>query len=200
MALPLYGLSCKMRSELDRIDRDGRVTIEVSNSAGKFWNHLAAKALNQTNYKENAQDVGEAVIDLVDRWHHAQSVLAGGWIALDKSFYLVLSWSRRGWYQLHQFPLSFIDPAALRWSFPVKVGVAAGRLTGRDETGTLVEWYGESGGRQKFYPLATDALWHSGRFRLEPLPNATQGVLGKVAVYYPEKWAAASKDAPGEGI
>ena len=32
-----YGLSCKMRSELDRIDRDGRVTIELSNSYGKFW-------------------------------------------------------------------------------------------------------------------------------------------------------------------
>ena len=31
-----YGLSCKMRGELDRLDRDGRVTIELSNSAKKF--------------------------------------------------------------------------------------------------------------------------------------------------------------------
>jgi hypothetical protein len=27
-----YGLSCKMRRELDRVQRDGRVTIELSNS------------------------------------------------------------------------------------------------------------------------------------------------------------------------
>jgi hypothetical protein len=33
---PKYGLSCKMRSELNRVGRDGRATIEVSNSAGKF--------------------------------------------------------------------------------------------------------------------------------------------------------------------
>ena len=31
-----YGISCKMRRELNRIDKDGRVTIELSNSAKKF--------------------------------------------------------------------------------------------------------------------------------------------------------------------
>ncbi|MDQ2688254.1 MAG: hypothetical protein M3Y28_10345 [Armatimonadota bacterium] len=192
----LYGVSCKMRSELNRIDRDGRVTIEVSNSAGKFWDHLATKALNQTNYKDSASEVGEAVIVLVNGWHQAQSSLAGGRIVLDKSFYLVLSWSRQGWYQMHQFPLNLIDLSALRWSFPVKAGATARRLVGEDATGTLVEWYGESGGQLKFYPLAQDALWHSERFQLEPLPETTQGILGRVAAYYPEKWAAANKDAP----
>lgn len=193
---PLYGLSCKMRAELNRIDRDGRVTVEVSNSAGKFWDHLASKALNQTNYKDSASDVGEALIGLVNGWHQAQSSLIGGRISLDRSFYLVLSWSRQGWYQLHQFPLDLVNPAALRWSFPVKAGATARRLIGEDETGTLVEWYGESGGQLKFYPLAKDALWQSGRFQLESLPNATQGILGKVAVYYPKKWAAAN-ESPG---
>ena len=38
-----YGLSCKMRGELDRLDRDGRVTIELSNSAKKFWAYLKTK-------------------------------------------------------------------------------------------------------------------------------------------------------------
>jgi hypothetical protein len=31
-----YGLSCKMRETLRYVERTGRVTIEVSNSAGKF--------------------------------------------------------------------------------------------------------------------------------------------------------------------
>lgn len=191
-----YGLSCKMRSELNRIDRDGRVTIEVSNSAGKFWDHLATRALNQTNYKDSAVEVGAALIALVNGWHQAQSSLTGGRIVLDKSFYLVLSWSRQDWYQLHQFPLNLVNPAALRWSFPVKSGATARRLVGEDEAGTLVEWYGESGGQLKFYPLAKDALWHSERFQLEPLPETAQGILGRVAAYYPEKWAAANRDAP----
>ncbi len=37
-----FGLSCKMRRELGRIERDGRVNIEASNSSGAFWDHLAA--------------------------------------------------------------------------------------------------------------------------------------------------------------
>src|SRR5271154_3461943 len=37
LATPKFGLSCKMRRELNRVERDGRVTIEVSNSSGEFW-------------------------------------------------------------------------------------------------------------------------------------------------------------------
>jgi len=36
VATPLFGLSCRMRRELNRVGRDGRVTLEVSNSAGEF--------------------------------------------------------------------------------------------------------------------------------------------------------------------
>lgn len=31
-----YGISCKMRETLQTINKTGRVTVEVSNSAGKF--------------------------------------------------------------------------------------------------------------------------------------------------------------------
>ena len=31
-----YGLSCKMRRELNKIKRTGRVSLELSNSAGQF--------------------------------------------------------------------------------------------------------------------------------------------------------------------
>jgi hypothetical protein len=47
-----YGISCKMRGELNRIDRDGRVTIELSNSASKFWRHLKTRGIDQRDYQE----------------------------------------------------------------------------------------------------------------------------------------------------
>jgi hypothetical protein len=64
-------------------------------------------------------------------------------------------------------------------------------LRGRDEHGTLFEWYGESGGQLKYYPLAESALWHSNIFRLEPLPknwNDKHGILTKTKDYFPKLW------------
>jgi len=45
------GISCKMRGEHRRFEGQGRVTIELSNSYGKFWDGLASIGLNQVNYK-----------------------------------------------------------------------------------------------------------------------------------------------------
>ncbi len=192
---PKYGLSCKMRSELNRIERDGRVTIEVSNSAGKFWDHLASKGISQSNYKSRPQEVGHALIELVTAWHQAESATTGGSIDLAKSGYLILSWNRAGFYQLHQFRLNIVDAAVLRWHVPtrqVKGEQTVGRrINGDDERGTRVEWYGESGGQLKFYPFATEAVWQSERFTLEPLPGTEHGILNKAAAYFPDKWQAA---------
>ncbi len=189
-----------MRSELNRIDRDGRVTVEVSNSAGKFWDYLATKGIHQANYKERPQEVGEALTNLLQAWHEAESFLSGGRIDLSKSSYLVLSWSRAGWYQLHQFRLNMVNAHALRWYFAKRLvkgkEVVSRHLNGDDDHGTLVEWYGESGGQLKLYPYASDAIWQSERFQLEPLPAAEHGILSKVAAYFPEKWAAACGDVP----
>ena len=46
-----YGLSCKMRRELNKIERTGRVSIELSNSAKKFWDYLGVKGIDQANYR-----------------------------------------------------------------------------------------------------------------------------------------------------
>ena len=196
---PKYGLSCKMRSELNRVGRDGRVTIEVSNSAGKFWDYLATKRLNQTNYKESPRDVGVALIELLESWHQAESATTSGSINLENSCYLVLLWSRAGEYQLFQFRLGIVDANALTWSFPSSRIIrgqetATRRLVGNDERGTRVEWYGESGGQLKFYPFATEAVWQSSRFRLEPLPGNEHGILNKAVAYFPGQWADACKD------
>ena len=193
-----WGVSCKMRRELSSVDKHGRVTIERSNSARKFWDHLATKGINQSNYKQCAADVGYALIELVSKWHHDSSIVASGNVDLSKSCYLALSWSKDGWYQLHQFPLTLPDPGELEWEFPVyeKNGVssAGNHLRGNDAIGRVFEWYGESGGQLKYYPLVADSTWASERFKLEPLPaDVGQGILGKVQDYFPSQWAAALK-------
>jgi len=68
------------------------------------------------------------------------------------------------------------------------------RVIGDDATGTLFEWYGESGGQLKYYPAADAALWSSDRFRLEPLGNIEHGILAKAAAYFPQKWQAVQED------
>ena len=194
-----YGLSCKMRGELNRIGRDGRVTLELSNSAGKFWDYLRTKGIHQRNYKKYPIEVGVALIELVEQWHQEVSVEQGGNVGLTGSSYLALSWNKAGWYQLHQFPLRFPNPQRLKWYFPAstKKGnrTTARRLNGDDSSGTLFEWYGESGGQLKYYPLAKTAIWSSERFRLEPLRNVEHGILAKVAAYFPDLWTAANKDS-----
>ena len=189
-----FGVSCKMRRELHRLDRDGRVTIELSNSAGKFWDYLNLKHIDQSNYREYPADVGKALIELVSQWHQDSSLAQGGNVDLSKSCYLILSWDRNGWYQLHQFAITLPDPDGLEWGFPTlaaKDGTqrVARHLAGNDSGGAIFEWYGESGGQLKYYPLAENALWESERFRLEPIqPGQEHGVLRKARIYFPSKW------------
>lgn len=187
-----YGLSCKMRKELNRIGRDGRVTLELSNSAGQFWERLALVGVSTTNYKQRPQEVGKALIDLVGQWHGAAATERGATLDLSQSFYLVLSWNNAGLYQLHQFSLQLPNPEELSWYFPTDtvkgIEKAARHINGDDADGRVFEWYGESGGQLKFYPKATSALWQSETLRLEPLPDVEHGILAKVAAYFPKLW------------
>jgi hypothetical protein len=183
-----YGLSCKKRGELNKLEKTGRVYFELSNSEGKFWDHLRAKGIDQSNYRDRPLEVGISLIEEVERWHHAVSREQGGFIDITKSSYLVLSWNRAGRYQLHQFPLTMPNPHDLNWYFPTKK-----RIAGDDEIGRLFEWYGESGGQLKYYPLATNAIWVSKIFQLEPLGDIEYGILNKAASYFPEKWAVVNK-------
>lgn len=191
-----YGISCKMRGELNRItEKDGRITMELSNSAKKFWMHLQTQGISEANYREKPTETGIALIELVTSWHEAESSISGGTIHLERSSYLVLSWNKRGEYQLHQFPLELPNPRSLKWYFPTKITKRgeepADRLCGMDETGTIFEWYGTSGGQLKYYPLARTAIWASHVFRLEPLPpleDMEYGIVAKAKAYYPTKW------------
>ncbi len=190
-----YGLSCKMRRELNKIERAGRVSLELSNSAGQFWDYLRTNGIDQSNYRSRPLEVGISLIEVVESWHQAASLEQGGFVDLTKSSYLVLSWSRARYYQLHQFPLTMPNPHNLNWYFPIKKGGTVGRrIAGDDNSGTLLEWYGESGGQLKYYPLANTATWASEIFQLEPLGDIEYGILNKAAAYFPEKWVNAVKD------
>jgi len=193
----VYGISCKMRGELDRVIKKGRVTIELSNSAKKFWVHLQSKEITQTNYKSYPIDVGCSLIELVEQWHFEVNLENGGDIDLSKSCYLVLSWNKEGFYQLHQFELKLPNCRDLDWYFPTytRKGVEAlgNHLNGDDNSGTIFEWYGESGGQLKYYPLAETATWASELFRLEPLPAGLKhGIIAKAENYFPQLWSQVS--------
>lgn len=194
-----YGISCKMRRTLSDTFRTGRVTLELSNSSGQFWRALEQRGLNQQNYKDKPNLAGEVLIDVVREWHDAVGFERGGSIDLSKSLYLALSWNKSGQYQLFKFALALPNSNTLQWDFPnaesngeIRVGR---RLRGKDEIGTLFEWYGESGGQLKYYPLASNAPWTSDIFQLEPLPEENverYGVLAKAQAYFPKQWKSAS--------
>lgn len=180
-----YGLSCKMRRELNKVDTLGRATLELSNSARKFWDYLNTKGIDQANYTQQPGQVGASLIELVKRWHTDVSVPSGGPVELSRSSYLVLLWSKTGWYQLFQYSLQLPDPSRLKWYYPNM----SKRIVGEDSSGIVLEWYRESGGQLKYYPKVGDAIWMSSQFRLEPIPsNFNKGVLVKTAQYFPHKW------------
>lgn len=190
-----YGLSCKMRGTLRNTESTGRVTIEVANAAGAFWDHINSKGYDQTNYRAHPAEVGAALTEVVEGWHGSVGLHNGGTVDLIRSYYLVLSWHRpSGRYQLHQFDIVMPDPDSLRWSFPSSQGGGPGRrLVGEDEKGMLLEWYGESGGQLKYYPPVSAALWASEPFVLEPLPEGSYGLLGKAELYFRDLWDAAQE-------
>jgi hypothetical protein len=183
-----YGMSCKMRQTLLIVERTGRVTVEVSNSSGKFWD-----ALREVDIKEydTAPDVaGKILLNLVRNWHDEVSLERGGTIDTSKSSYLLLQWHRKtGRYQLFQFPIQLPDSVLLSWT------VDGRRLVGRDDDGIMIEWYGHSGGQLKYYPFADKAIWASDIFQLEPLPksNLGYGLKRRVIDFFPDLWEKAEK-------
>ena len=188
-----FGISCKMRSELNRVRRDGRVTIELSNAAGAFWDKLGNDQITPQNHSAYAPQIGRALINQVREWHSSVSTVSGGNVDLAGSCHLALMWNRRGEYQLFQFGIDLPDPERILWYYPLvrrKGVLQPGKaVCGNDFSGRLFEWYGQSGGQLKYYPKASDALWQSEVFRLEPLPpNTRHGLISKAETYYPGLW------------
>ncbi|MCK6628354.1 MAG: hypothetical protein L6R45_24660 [Anaerolineae bacterium] len=87
-----YGISCKMRETLQTVERTRRVTVEVSNSSGKFWDAL--RDIGIGDYAINPNTAGKILINLVESWHHQASLENGGIVDISKSFYLLLQWHK----------------------------------------------------------------------------------------------------------
>ncbi len=188
-----FGVSCKMRQELRRTRRVGRVTIELSNAARSFWDRLEDDGIEPDNYRDNATQVGMSVVNLVREWHLSAGIQSGGDIDLGRSCYLTLMWDPSGEYQLHQFQMDLPDPDSLYWYCPEVTSRGASRLGNHiravDDDEVVFEWYGQSGAQLKYYPRVSDSVWESKVFRLEPLPNNTpHGLLSKAQSYYPDIW------------
>jgi hypothetical protein len=83
----VYGISCKMRGELDRVRRDNRVTIELSNSSRKFKDALTAMEILASHYQVRADAVGIGIIDLVEKWKYEASTATKA-LNINKSGYL----------------------------------------------------------------------------------------------------------------
>lgn len=186
-----YGISCKMREDFNSTVKTGRVNLELSNAAGKFWAELNSHGYNQGNYMDSPAEVAKAVLRLYESWQEAVSIEKGGDVDLSKSSYLALSWNRNhhyGIYQLHQFPLALPNPDDIRWASDGR------RIVGVIESEMIFEWYGESGAQLKYYPPSKDAVWKSEPFELEPLGDLRYGVLNKAEAYFPKLWEEACKE------
>ena len=187
----LVGISGKMRRELRRLDRDGRATIELSNSARKMWEALGEHGVTAADYRARADEVGAALINLVRQWHSAASTYRGQPVDMERSCYLALMWDKgTGRYQLFKFPLELPEPSELDWYF---TDTGKGHLNGDDSSGGRVfEWYGESGGQLKYYPTSESAVWRSTVFELERVPgSASRPLSEKAEAYFPDLWRRA---------
>jgi hypothetical protein len=196
----LIGISCKMRSTLKETMQKNFVTLELSNSAGQFWNAIRERGLHEQNYREHPSLVASAILERVRLWHEAASNTSVGNVDLSRSFFLTLSWDlRSGQYQLHQFRHILPDSNVLTWSFPdsFRKGehIPGRRLVGFYQNHKLLERYGQSGGQLKYYPLTKDAIWQSELFTLEPLldNDASKNILlAKIQSYFPGLWEQTS--------
>lgn len=181
----MYGVSCKMRSELRLAATKGRAYIELTNAAQALWSAVrSATGLGEETYTSDPAAVGIALVEQVEIWHLQQDIRSGGSYDTDRCVFLNLLYdNRHGNYRLFQFPIRLPKPQELEWESRGKT------IVGRDDRGTVFEWYAQSGGQLKYYPQTEQATWSSDEFHLETLPDKLEEVtLQKAAAYFPEQW------------
>jgi len=185
------GISCKMRSELDKALKDnGRVYIEMSNAAGEFMDKVRESV--GKNFLNKPVEVGETLLALIADWHKNAPKNSGYEINLAESSFLVLLYNKKLNFGLYQYDLGLPRASKFAWSFPLPTrnnSQGSRRLVGYLKDSLAFEWYLHSGGQLKYYPLAKNAKWHSELFELEPLPkNIKSGILARAQEYFPDKW------------
>lgn len=186
-----YGISCKMRSELNKAEKnEGRVYIEMSNASGEFSDRVK-KDVGE-GFLDKPDEVGNTLLQVVNDWHQKAANRIGFNVNLKESSFLVLLYNKNLKFKLFQYGLELPSAKDFTWSFPLSIKnreQGTRRLVGYKEDCMIFEWYFLSGGQLKYYPLASDAKWTSNIFELEPLPeNIATGITARAKNYFPEKW------------
>jgi len=196
-----YGLSCKMKADLDNIAKDNRVYIEESNAPAATWVYLNKHGITRENFKARSLGAGKCLLDRFRETHLAAAQSPQGTIDVANSSLVFLSYNLKGNYQLYWFPLHVVNTSQLvKCEVPqktVKGGSTADckSLRGYDSKGKLFDWYWDSGGQFKIYPAIAAAKWKSEVFQLEPLPTGQNiGLVFKPPDYSPKQWAATSPE------
>jgi hypothetical protein len=163
--------------------------MEMSNSAAKFRAQLLFLKINWVTEPMLA---GPAVIELISSWHAALE----DEIDLAGSRYSVLHHDSK-WvkFQLLSFPLDLriADPKEdITWVPGDKA--LRGYIDYGDRVHKLWEFYPNSGGQVKYFPLLDWADWITPTFQLEEPPIVSP--LVKTEEYFKALWPATDDQAP----
>jgi hypothetical protein len=168
-----YGLSLKTSAVAANAIR---VRMELTNASAKITQRLNTLSIDPGNDPTSA---GIAIIELIEEWHLATS----SEVEVERSSYLVLTHNTKFskwqlfWYDLN---LRFRNPQAMNWS------AAGKRIAGHYGDHLVWEWYGQSGGQVKYYPLLEWARWYSHPFELSEPP--IESPASRAQRYWPEQW------------
>jgi hypothetical protein len=177
-----FGISCKMAAFPPAGNQCS--FMELSNSSAKFRDHLLGL---QITYATEPMLAGPAIIDLVSSWHEREASafdIAG-------CRYSVLAHDRK-WdrFQILCFPLdlSIANPRGdIDWLYE---GAAInGYMDDGGRRHRLWQYYPNSGGQLKYYPLLSWAEWVTPKFTLEQPPLASP--LEKAQRYFGSLWPQA---------
>jgi len=194
------GISCKMREELNSVDRNGYVYIEVSNARAQFVHHLNQIGIHDVSqYRSRPRDTGIQILDWIRHLHNVEE--SGRRVDLENSTYLVLLYSKKtSEFQLFQYrcDLFISDAGQFDWSVPQYVDKEGNphhreHLCGEKDGIRYVQWFWAAG-HLKFFPRVQNATWKSEKFMLEPLPNTELTIVDKAKDYFPEQWQQACDD------
>lgn len=180
-----FGVSCKMATAQPAARPSW--FMELSNSAKKFHDAFAAAGVDWVSEPDKA---GAILIELVERWHYAVTDT----VDVDASKYLILAHDL-GWreFQIAGLDLNLrrADPHTdVQWvsegGKPGKPSSIAGYIDVAGRRHRLWQFFANSGGQLKYYPLMDWAEWATPAFRLEVAPVRT--LREKVDEYWPGLW------------
>jgi hypothetical protein len=169
----------------------GDVYIEMSNSAAEFSRTVGAAA--GESFREQPKESGRVILQVLSNRYLEAAQRYGLKLDLQESSHLVLLYDDNLKFRLYQLPIILPDANQIHWVFrdPPKDQTSSRCLVGYQDEHKLLEWYMDSGGHVKYYPLASKAAWVSPEFTMEPLPaDQTRGISSRAKAYYPRLWAA----------